>query len=237
VRRLREAGLASCFSFTDDQEFDILDNETNSPFAMSMRLSNRLSLTDLLNADVEVHQFLQDLDSPSRRFYLARQRDLRVSPVFSDREESVSEEVCDEDVAGVEFEHVPISMGPPPVPSRPNLPFSIASSSSLFSERPTPSSLNVPMDVSGFYDDDDDDNDDKVYDVDTNDELYGAHQQSRLTRFPRPTLSDVAEESSPYSAQAPDAFPTSATRPTTSGPHPRGFQERSGQTPISPSME
>jgi hypothetical protein len=106
---------------------------------------------------------LDEMDSPTRRFYLARQEDLRISSEFSDG---------DEDADPFEFDVVPF----PPI---------------TFSARPS-LSLSVPPEASIFFDDDNED--------DAPSDDGQAHDRSLPGRFPRPRLSAVTEESTPFSS-------------------------------------
>jgi len=106
---------------------------------------------------------LDEMDSPTRRFYLARQEDLRVSSEFSDG---------DEDADPFEFNAVPF----PPI---------------TFSGRPS-LSLNVHPEASTFFNDDNED--------DAPSDSSQAHAGSLPGRFPRPSLSAVTEEPTPFSS-------------------------------------
>lgn len=113
----RDELLKSAISFGED-DFDL---EINGEAQHSRRSSG--APLGVMSDDED----LQEMDSPTRRFYLARQQDLRRSVDLLD-----DESLYDDDVEG-SFEVAPIT----------------------FSGRPS-LSVDVPHEASGFFDDEDD---------------------------------------------------------------------------------
>ena len=218
----RRSVLASAFSFTDDHEFEIQQPHSADT---NKRSPGELSLADILETDAE-DQRLREMDSPARRFYLARKMDLQASDEVSD------EDGDDEDDSIYEAEFEPAHI------EAESIPIVLASPSGSTSPPPRLSLRRVPNarnPRSSFFDDDDDDDEEEGADVEYGegvvgddsyedddfdedqfemgeDEMFAAYQDSRPMRFPRPTLSDVAEERSPYSAHYPTGFPLSGGR-------------------------
>ena len=124
----REELLPSSISFYSDA-FDLeLDGAAQQ---------SRRSTASVLGGVIDGDERLDELDSPTRRFYLARQQDLRNSGEFADD---------DEEVDPFEFDEVPL----PPI---------------TFSGRPS-LSLEVLPEASTFFDDDDEEDfstDDDLY--------------------------------------------------------------------------
>ena len=127
---------------------------------------------EIMSDNFDEDDMLAEMDSPARRFHLARQQALRKSAELSDDEGSVYDD-DDFEVPAMNF----VSMG-----GRPSL------------------SLDVPGEASTFFDDDeydDDDEDGGEGGYQDDDGLYEAYQQSRPGRFPRPNLSAVTERTTP----------------------------------------
>lgn len=183
----REELLKSSISFySDDFDLEITGSQQHSRRSSGTAMGGPLSEGSDYDDDA-----LDEMDSPTRRFYLARQRALRNSGDFND--DAIDAEDSESIGAPFEFDNVPI----PPL--------------SFSTGRPS-LSLSLPSEASGFFDDDEDgmderegdyyDDDDDDLDFDTSqmdDEMYAAYQASRSSRFPAPNLSAVAEEASPLS--------------------------------------
>lgn len=147
----QEEFLDSAISFSED-DFDLEIDPHRHSHHDALATGGAGILSEELEFDED--ERLTEMDSPARRFYLARQRDLRSSGEFSDEEESVYDEN--------ELEVPPMAFAGLNIGGR------------------RPLSLDVPDEASGFFDDDDDDGEDQ--DDDELFEVYEQSRPGRFPR-------------------------------------------------------
>ncbi|KAF8305869.1 hypothetical protein DL93DRAFT_2089180 [Clavulina sp. PMI_390] len=159
--------------------------------------------------EAEATPALDEMDSPTRRFFLARQKDLRNSVDLTESEDD------DDDADPFEFDSVPI----PPMSfgtGRPSLSLQVPreSSSGFFDDEEEIEEDEEQDDDANFMYDDDLEMDFDNSELPTDEEMYAAYHASRPSRFPAPTLSAVTEESNPMTgglnlpSRGTDRFPS-----------------------------